>query len=318
MRHLLLFVAVLFSTYSFSQDFILNTPQATPLYSNPTFFQGDSLSRVSMAYARHKEGTSFETFLATASTFLPKQNAYAGIIYLNDNIGDGHIQTQRIGLTYAKNIYLPRDITLRIGTELSHHSQRLNWDLLTYPDVIDPRKGFIYSTSDSPREYKANVIDWNLGASLYWKRISVGFAYQHIPQPKGNTTVLRSENSEIPRKFVYNVSYDAQVRLGNQYLHIIPSFVHANQGNKEFEHFTISRTGLTLKYRGVQLGALFDDKSLSAGVLGYQFKNWATLTYSVGASKLTTKYYIHEFSMCFSFWRRSTKSNFRVLEGMYY
>lgn len=310
----LLFALFCYCT-AFSQDPNFIQPQAIPLYTNPSFFQGDSLTKISLANST-AYNFPYSTFAASASTFLAKQDAYVGVIYLNDDFDYGRLIKQRIGADYAQNFRLPQGITLRIGTEIAYETKKLEKNIAG--DNIDPRKGFIYNTDPNTSPYKAKYFDWNLGASLYWKRISLGFGWNHVMQPNDSyLTFDMPNNSYLPRKLVYNLSYDGQIPVGKYPLHIIPSVQHLNQGNNTYNQFKLTLTSLLLKYRGVMVGGVTNHNQDNTWLLGYQYKNRFLVSFSHTQAK--SKYYnTNELVLTYSFWKRKTAESFSTLEGVYY
>ena len=60
----------------------------------------------------------------------------------------------------------------------------LDWDKLTFGDMIDPRRGFIYQTGDVPRgNGRRGFFDVSMGAVGFSKHFFFGGAVHHINRP---------------------------------------------------------------------------------------------------------------------------------------
>ena len=70
---------------------------------------------------------------------------------MHDQQGQGTIFTSMIGAIYSYHATLSRKWSLLFGARAAMFNKYLDWDKLTFGDMIDPRAGFIYQTGDVPR-----------------------------------------------------------------------------------------------------------------------------------------------------------------------
>ncbi len=314
-----------------AQDPYFNAPQTLPLYRNPTFMQGDTLARFNLAYLNQWENR-YETFGASLSAYISPLNSYAGIMATRDLADGNTLVTHRIGVTYAQNIKLGEEFMLRLGVEASYFERTLDWSKLTFGDMVDPRKGFIYQSSIPYGGEPARGYDVGAGVMIYYKRLNIALAAHHINQPNESLTLYQSN---LPMRLSTHITYDITTNLGPEKLHISPlvEFVEQDKLN-----FNFIRGGAILKCRGITVGYTSKlihlyktiDKEIQAKrfgtenhniLIGYEFKNRTRLLYSydVTTSPLTTKpFKSHEVSLYYSFWKQRANKRFVGAQGIYF
>ncbi|MGB1573434.1 MAG: type IX secretion system membrane protein PorP/SprF, partial [Flavobacteriales bacterium] len=67
-----------------------------------------------------------------------------GFIVMNDRAGRGTLSTSRISGIYSYQQAVSRKFSIKAGFEATYFQKALDWSQLTFGDMIDPRKGFIY------------------------------------------------------------------------------------------------------------------------------------------------------------------------------
>ena len=82
-----------------------------------------------------------------------------GLTVMHDQAGQNTLQTTRITGMYAYQQSLTRKkLSIRAALEASYFQKALDWSNLTFGDMIDPRRGFIYETQDTPRGGKVQEL----------------------------------------------------------------------------------------------------------------------------------------------------------------
>src|SRR5690606_4816220 len=134
-----------------------------------------------------------------------------GVLATHDMQGQGTIQTSMLGLIYSYHLTVNRKFSLMFGARAAWYQKFLDWDKLTFGDMIDPRKGFIYETGDVPRGGSRGFFDASAGIVGYSKHFFFGVAAHHLNMP--NESMIVGE-SRLPMRFTGHMG--AEIPLGTQ------------------------------------------------------------------------------------------------------
>jgi type IX secretion system PorP/SprF family membrane protein len=74
-----------------------------------------------------------------------------GIMVMNDRAAQNTLNTTTVSGIYSYQQAINRKFSIKAGFQASYFQKSLDWSKLTFGDMIDPRKGFIYETNDIPR-----------------------------------------------------------------------------------------------------------------------------------------------------------------------
>jgi type IX secretion system PorP/SprF family membrane protein len=135
--------------------------------------------------------------------YIQKIRGGIGAYSIYDNAGDGTLKSLLFSLVYAAHIEI-KNIVIQPAFEAEYRTRHLDWDKLTFGDLIDPRYGF---ASPPPSAVKPSstqsFFDCGTGLLCYTKRLYAGFSIAHLMEPEESFTVPRS-GSTLPMKFSYN------------------------------------------------------------------------------------------------------------------
>lgn len=129
MKHLIVSLLIVLSLqYAWAQDASFNLPQAATLNTNPAFSQGDTLSRVSVAYQSPMDDESYRSnvFQAQASVYLSKLNGNVSLQYLSVGKNYEDISSQQLALGYVQNFMVGSEVALKFGGEVRYMYRELN------------------------------------------------------------------------------------------------------------------------------------------------------------------------------------------------
>ena len=128
-----------------------------------------------------------------------KKSLALGIYYTLDNLGGSLLQNS-IGFALKKRI---KDFHIGLGIE--KNTVKLLNNNLVYRDMIDPRKGIIYSTNDRTVGSQVSA-SFNIKPGIIYvkKKFQIGIGLNHINQ--GNQSLIK-ESSQIPQETYVNASY---------------------------------------------------------------------------------------------------------------
>lgn len=107
----------------------------------------------------------------------PKQNWGLGLYYSNEK--ELQVNFHRIQMARSLRIRLAKEHYLILGLSVGMQFSKLeDWEGLTFPDMIDPRSGFIYRTNEVRPIQRRIFPYYNLGLKYYWKRLSFDYAFR--------------------------------------------------------------------------------------------------------------------------------------------
>ncbi len=175
-------LASLVNTYA--QDAEFTQFYANPLYLNPAFAGTNKCPRVSLNYRNQWPGLS-GTFITTSASYDQYVSAMSGglgLMVFTDKQAKT-LSTTRISGIYAYQIKLSREFSVRLGVEATFFQKSLDWSRLTFGDMIDTRRGFVYDSGDIPRGGSRSGMDFSAGAIGFSEKFFFGFAFHHINQP---------------------------------------------------------------------------------------------------------------------------------------
>ena len=285
----------------FAQDAQFSQTSLGNINLNPALAGNDSCARFGVNYRNQWPNISanFVTMSANFYQYIPKLNAYAGINYLNDDIGKGTLKTNIISIFYSQNINLKK-VLVRPSVEVCYGNKKLDLNKLYFGDMIDPRLDIIWSNGNYNFNQKKEFVDINLGTIVYYKNFLLGLSIHHITQPDEGLF----GPSKLPRRYGVQFGYTLQFKK----ISISPFMYYKQQQN--FLQITEGVSILFFKH----LNIAFSYRNNDAVILnfGYQNKLIAiNYSYDVTFSRLSGNTAgSHEVGLAFKFWRVKTKKRF--------
>lgn len=283
---------------------------ANPLYLNPAFAGSHKCPRIAMNYRNQWPALS-GTFITTSASYDQGVDALyggLGLMVVSDKAGKGVLNTSRISAQYAYQQPITRDVSVRVGVEATYFQRSLDWSLLTFGDMIDPRRGFVYESQDLPRGGSISGIDLSAGILVFSDVFYAGFAAHHLNEP--DESVIASGESPIPMKLTGHAG--AEIKLDDMAdgATLSPNIMYRQQAG-----FTQLNLGLYIQ-KGVLTGGVWY-RNKDAFIVSLGIKNGLFqfgYSYDVTVSKLgTASAGSHEVSMMFNFDCKPKRRKFRVI-----
>ena len=181
---LLLFIMVGGNKTIIGQDPIFTQFYSNPMYLNPAFAGSRVCPRFALNYRNEWPNIS-GNFITTAAAYDQKVEGLSGglgLIVLTDNAAKT-VKTTRVSAVYAYNQSITRKFSINFGIEATFFQKSLDWNKLTFGDMIDPRRGFVYPTNDLSRGGTSSGIDFSAGVIGYTDKFFFGFATHHLNEP---------------------------------------------------------------------------------------------------------------------------------------
>ncbi|MEW6468829.1 MAG: type IX secretion system membrane protein PorP/SprF [Bacteroidota bacterium] len=279
---------------------------ANPLYLNPAFAGAQRCPRVIMNYRNQWPALTgqFVTTSVSYDQFICHIGG-VGALFANDKAGEGTLVTNNFSLFYAKPIQITRFFSISMGFQATYAEKRVDWDKLTFGDMIDPRRGFVNPTQEVPGRGISRYFDMSAGILGYSKTLFFGFAVNHLTEPD---EYLQVGPSPLPRKYTGHAG--AMIPVGNGDTYISPNLLY--QAQQDFRQLNM---GMYVMRGPITGGLWYRDKDAFIVLIGFQQGSFkAGYSYDVTVSRLANKSSgSHELSFAMQFSCKKCPKRFRPL-----
>ncbi len=275
---------VLSSVQSFCQDPTFTQFYANPLYLNPAFAGSHGCARFAMNYRNQWPQLSgnYVTYSASYDQYFKSIAGGFGVLATHDQQGQGTISTSMLGLVYSYHLQLGRKWKMMFGARASWYQKFLDWNKLTFGDMIDPRRGFIYATGDVPRGGSRGFFDASAGWIIFNKNFFAGVSGHHLNMP--NESMIVGE-SRLPIRLTGHAGAEIVIGKKSKYSNatsIMPNVIYQYQNG--FQELSI---GTYVKYSVMNFGIWYRNRDafiMTAGINTGKFR--IGYSYDVTVSKL--------------------------------
>ena len=164
-KFLVILSCFLSSAKLMAQDPTFTQFYANPLYLNPAFAGSHGCPRFALNYRNEWPSLSgnYVTYSASYDQYFKNISGGFGVLATHDMQGKGTINTSMLGLIYSYHLKVNRKFAMLFGARAAWYQKFLDWDKLTFGDMIDPRRGFIYGTGDQRRGGSRGFFDASAG-----------------------------------------------------------------------------------------------------------------------------------------------------------
>ncbi len=200
LKRILILCLSCISISALAQDPQFTQFYANPLYLNPAFAGSARCPRVGLNY-RNQWPALNKAYITSSASYdqhFDAINGGIGVLVFNDKAGEGVLSTTNISAIYAYQLNINRKFSMRFGLQASYVQKKLEWDKLTFGDMIDPRYGFVYSTQEIRPNESKSYPDFSAGVLAYSSKVYGGIAVNHLTQPDEAFVVPGS--SQLPMK----------------------------------------------------------------------------------------------------------------------
>lgn len=315
MKNTLIFIGLTFGMIlsTHAQDPEFTQFYSNPLYLNPAFAGSARCPRIALNY-RNQWPSISGTFITTSASYdqqVESLSGGVGLLVTNDKAANT-LQTTRVSGIYAYQIKVNRQFSIRTGFEATYFQKSLDWSKLTFGDMIDDRRGFVYNTGDQPRGGTVSNVDFSAGVLGFSDKFFFGFAAHHLTQPNESLIV---QNSPLPMKLTAHAGAVIPLSGGaSKYIEndatISPNIMYRRQG--EFQQLNM---GLYVKKGPLVGGVWYRNKDAFILLIGIQTKVFKLgYSYDMTISKLTPATGgAHEISMNIRFDCKPKRKTFRTI-----
>ena len=282
---------------------------ANPLYLNPAFAGTSRCPRMIMNYRNQWPGLS-GTFVTYAVSFDTHVDAIAGgmgLLVWHDRAGEGTLNTTKASLIYSYDRPINRHFSIKAALEAQFFQKSLDWDKLTFGDMIDPRYGFVYNTQEQRGQTSKVGVDFAAGLLGFSKKFFGGFAVHHLIMPDEGLL----GQSRLPMKFTVHAG--AVIPLNRD---VSEGSISPNILFKQQQNFTQINMGLYVTKGPIVGGLWFRKDDSFIAVLGFHagmVKMGYSYDITVSKLGLAEPKGSHEISFQLQFDCRPKKRKFRTI-----
>ena len=255
-----------------AQDPTFTQFYSNPVYLNPALAGSSGCPRVALNYRNEwpQLTGNYVTYAAAYDSYFKNISGGVGLIALHDVQGQGTIQTSMIGASYSNYLKVNRKFRLMFGAQAAYYQKYLDWSKLTFGDMIDPRRGFIYQTGDVPRgNGRRGFFDVSAGIVGFSKNFYFGAAFHHLNRPDESMILGQSK---LPIKVTGHIG--ANIKLGQRGRYSSTTFLSPNIIYQNQNGFQQLNVGAYLKYESFTIGAWYRNKDAFILTVGINTDNY--------------------------------------------
>ncbi|MDD3875671.1 MAG: type IX secretion system membrane protein PorP/SprF [Bacteroidales bacterium] len=215
-RFIYCIISISFLSISFlkAQDPHFSQYYANPLYLNPAFAGTVNCPRVIFNHRNQWPSISgnYVTYNVSYDQHIDALNGGIGVIVTTDKAGQGVLSKDIIGLMYSYRLDVSRNFSIKAGFQATYFQNRIDWEKLTFGDMIDPKYGFVYNTNEIKPEPRKGSADFSAGFLGYSENFYIGAAVHHLTEPDAAFYGV----SKLPRKYTGHVGGVINLKGGSR------------------------------------------------------------------------------------------------------
>lgn len=299
---------------TFGQDPIFTQFYSNPIYLNPAFAGSRVCPRFALNYRNEWPNISGNFVTKTAAYDQKVESLFGGlgIIILTDNAAKT-LKTTRVSAVYAYNQAITRQLSINFGLEATYFQKSLDWNKLTFGDMIDPRRGFVYPTNDLSRGGTSSGVDFSAGIIGYTEKLFFGFATHHLTEP--NESLMSSIDVPLPRRYTAHAGAVLPLEGGKGRYSKVDDFISPNIIFTQQGTFQQLNMGLYVKKSSLTCGVWYRNKDAFIVAVGLESEYVKVgYSYDITVSKLSLgSGGSHEVSLGFDFACKPKRKTYRMI-----
>ncbi|MEY4906185.1 MAG: hypothetical protein RLZZ292_4000 [Bacteroidota bacterium] len=291
-----------------AQDAIYSQFYTAPLQLNPAFTGNTYAPHIALNFRDqwHGYNQAYQTFSASYDQFIKGLNSGIGFNVQTDKAGAGLYSKNQFGANFAYRLRVKDDYFIKMGMEFGAIQSTLDWNSLVFLDQIDPTKGVVSTTQETPpADFSRTYFDASTGFLLYNSRYYFGVGLKHLNTPDESFFgINKNLNTGLPMRT--SVTAGMQITLeegrnGDPGKFISPNILFVSQA--AFKQINVGAyAGLGAVFGGVWYRHNFSSSDAVIGQIGLQ-KGFLKVGYShdVTLNGLTGTLGAHEISIIVNF-----------------
>jgi type IX secretion system PorP/SprF family membrane protein len=185
---------------------------------------------------------------------------------MHDNANEGTLKTDRINVSYAAHFEIADKLVLRVGATGGYVNRKVDWDKLTFGDLIDPRYGYVYPAMQSKPPSTKAFFDCGIGIVGYMKNVYAGVAIDHLNQPDVSF-ISEGAREGLSSKLMVNVGGYIPLGDSSKMISINPDIIYQKQND-----YDLTITSVTIRLKYILLGGGFRGDNNTMLLIGFENK----------------------------------------------
>ena len=230
------------------------------MYLSPSFTGLTDGSRVALSYRDQWPGipNTYRTLSFAADHFFEQYNSGLGLVFVRDDQGGGQLITQDIGMVYAYEFPVTREIYVRPGLNFKYFERKIDPSSLLWGDQIGPEGDILAGAIGDFEQESYRKFDAAVSAMAYSDHFWLGTVLDHLI--KSNIGYTDIETRLPLRTTVYGGwKYRFRQRTRNQdEVSGTLAFMYRQQENYQQldigSYWYLNPFELGLWYRGIPIG----------------------------------------------------------------
>ncbi len=292
---------VLLAPFCNAQDVEFSQFYTSRVYLNPAFTGLKGCNSFTTVYRNQWPAiqNAYDSYYTAYERKMKKHDAGISVYFLSDLAGEGSLRRQNLSFTYAKQIRFSKNWYGAFGIRAGYTLNSINWSNLTWGDMIDARKGFVYSTNQPRGADNEHYFDAGAGAIFYNKNMYGGFAVDHLNRPEnGMLSIYQTSRLPMRLKVHYGGNIAVDYAPNTPQFNIAPQIIYTKQ--LKSQQFTLGSYFIYNKFVAGVWYRVKDSFILLTGVetnkfrIGYSFDLGANslVSQSGGAHEISISYLI--------------------------
>jgi len=180
-----------------AQDVSFSQVYSSPIYLSPSFAGFTSGGRVIVNYRDQWPNIPhiFRTFAASYDQYIAVLNSGIGLLFLQDDQGNGQIVTQNAGINYAYELPITSDIFVRPGLQFKYLGLRFDPNRVSGVDISGDRNP--WHNLDVFRAFGHDKLDFTASIMIYSNYFWLGTTIDHLVK---NDIGFTDMETFLPRK----------------------------------------------------------------------------------------------------------------------
>jgi type IX secretion system PorP/SprF family membrane protein len=205
----------IFSGPVFCQETNYGPGYQTIIVNNPAFAGSSLDGTMRISYMNFYPGNhyNFHSVFLSYDSYFPVIHGGAGFYITNDYLG-GIVNDLRSGLSYSYFLQAGRELYINAGLSASLFHRGFNFSDAVFPDQIDPLGGISIPSSEILANENTTVFDVGTGFIFIYRKLSGGFAINHLTQPDMNGN--GSSEERLKRKYILHLIGDIELNKANK------------------------------------------------------------------------------------------------------
>ena len=282
---------------------------ANPLYLNPAFAGTARCARANLNYRNQWPGISgtYVTYSASCDKYVDAITGGLGLLVMSDKAGKGTLTTTNVSMMYAYSRPITREFSIGFGAQAGFFQKSIDWSKLTFGDMIDEKRGFVYDTKEQQLLKSKTNPDFSAGILGYSSNYFFGFAMHHLTRPDEG---LLGE-SRLPRKITGHAGATLPMGSKGSRTSLSPNVLYQQQ--QDFRQLNL---GLYINKGDFVVGLWYRNNDALIIVLGFQQRFFKIgYSYDVTISKLTNATAgAHELSFSMQLACKPKSPKYRLIE----